>query len=217
MGRPLDGAVEILPLALDGTASVARPPAEAESRALARRKDREGLRALAAAAQARVKGAQAAHKPRVDVIASSNWYDKEFDAANNSWSVMGVARLDLYAGGRHSAGVSERLAEARELGYRVRAHEQTVREEVRAAHDALREARVRYGLARAAAVQARDSVRLVKERYGQGRTILIDLLQAERALVEARTEELNSGVALRANEAALALAEGAFEAPETTP
>lgn len=217
MGRPLDSAVEILPLALDDVPGAARALAESEAAAQARRKDLEGLRALAAAAQARVKGAQAAHKPKVDVIASSNWYDKEFDAANSSWSVMGVARLDLYAGGRHTADVSARLAEARELGFRVRAHEQTVREEVRSAYDALREARTRFALAHAAAAQARDSVRLVKERYGQGRTILIDLLQAERALVEARTEELNSGVALRANAAALALAEGAFEAPEAAP
>jgi len=215
MGLPLDNAIDILPLALDSASATVRHLAEAETAALARRKDLEGLRALAAAAQARVKGAQAAHKPKLDVITSSNWYDKEFDTANNSWSVMGVARFDLYAGGRHTADVAARQAEARELDYRVRAYAQTVREEVRAAHDALREAQARHGLARAAVARARDSVRLVKTRYGQGRTILIDLLQAERALVEARTEELNSGVALRTNEAALALAEGAFAATET--
>jgi len=214
MGLPLDAPLDILPLALDRVPATARHLAEAEATALARRKDLEALRALAAAAQARVKGAQAAHKPKVDVVTSSNWYDKNFDAADNSWSVMGVARLDLYAGGRHRAGVSERLAEARELEYRARAYEQTVREEVRTAYDALREAQARFGLARAAVTQARDSVRLVKERYGQGRTILIDLLQAERALVEARSEALASGVALRTHEAALALAEGTFEAAE---
>ncbi len=214
MGLPLDAPLDILPLALDSAPATARHLAEAETAALARRKDLEGLRALAAAAQARVKGAQAAHKPKVDVVASSNWYDKNFNADNESWSVMGVARLDLYAGGRHTAGVTERQAEARELEYRVRAYEQAVREEVRAAFDALREAQTRYGLARAAVAQARDSARLVKERYGQGRTILIDLLQAERALVEARSEALNSGVALRTNEAGLALAEGTFAAAE---
>ncbi len=217
MGLPLENAIDILPLKLDEAPAATRQLAEAEAAALARRKDLEGLRALAAAAQARVKGAQAAHKPKVDVIGSSNWYDKNFNADNNSWSVMGVARLDLYAGGRHSADVSARQAEARELEYRVRAYEQTVREEVRTAFDALREAQTRYGLARAAVTQARDSVRLVKERYGQGRTILIDLLQAERALVEARSEELSSGVALRTNEAALALAEGTFAAAEEKP
>lgn len=218
MGLPLDALLDILPLALDSAPATARHLAEAETGALSRRKDLEGLRALAVAAQARVKGAQAAHKPKVDVITSSNWYDKDFDAANNSWSVMGVARLDLYAGGRHSADVVARQAEARELEFRVRAHEQTVHQEVRAAYDALREAQTRYGLARAAAAQARDSVRLVKERYGQGRTILIDLLQAERALVETRNEELASGMALRTGEAALALAEGRLEiAPESKP
>ncbi|TAM45333.1 MAG: TolC family protein [Gammaproteobacteria bacterium] len=217
MGLPLDSAIDILPLALDDAPATVRHLAEAETAALARRKDLEGLRALAAAAQARVKGAQAAHKPKVDVITSGNWYDKNFDAADNSWSVMGVARLDLYAGGRHTADVAARQAEARELEHRVRAYEQTVREEVRSAFDARREAQTRYGLARAVVAQARDSVRLVKERYGQGRTILIDLLQAERALVEARSEALASGVALRTNEAALALAEGTFEATEAKP
>jgi len=218
MGLTLESDVRILPLALDAGPALARHLAESEAAALARRKDIEGLRALAQAAQARTRGAQAAHKPKVNVIASSNWYDKEFDTANNSWSVRGVASLDLYAGGRHTNEVVASQAEAREYGFRVRALEQAIRNEVRAAHDALREAGARNAIAREAATRARDSVRLVKERYGQGRTILIDLLQAERALVEARTEELASGVALRAAETGLRLAEGTLEAaPEQQP
>ena len=46
-------------------------------------------------------------------------------------------------------------------------------------------------------VTARKAVRQVDERYGEGRTILIDLLQAEQALLNSRSEWLNASLRLR--------------------
>ena len=91
--------------------------------------------------------------------------------------------------------------------------EQAVRHDVREARENLREARARHASAAGNAEHAKENVRLVKQRYGQGRTILIDLLQAERAHTEARSEELVSRVNLEVGQAALQLAEGALPLP----
>jgi len=178
-----------------------------EQRALAQRRDLAAAQAVQVAARTQVDAARAAHLPHIDVIATHNRYDNG-DANDSSNSVMGVLALDLYSGGQASAGVSAAAAEAKQAEWQVRARTQTVRQEVRDAYQALREARERHGIATGNVERARETVRQVQARYGQGRTILIDLLQAERALVEARNEELNARLGLEVGEAALALAQG---------
>ena len=213
IGLSMSVPIEVAPLA---PAPPVGLPTPAEESALARRKDLEAIRALNAAAEARVSGARAAHLPRIDVMASSNWYDDEAGFDNRSSTVMGVVSLDLYAGGRHQAGIAAAKAEQQEQESRVRTAEDAVRADVRATFDRLREAHARHAIARDNVERAWENVRLVKARYGQGRTILIDLLQAERALVEARQEDLASRVALETGVNALRLAEGTLEVPVAT-
>ncbi len=187
--------------------------ADVERIALARRRDLQGLRALYEAARARVDAARSSRKPAVDLVASSDWYDDQPGLDNRSWSVMGVVRANLYAGGRYRGEIAAAQYELRALELRVRAKEQGVRNEARGAYHNLREARARLAIARGNVDRARETVRLVDRRYGQGRTILIDLLQAERALVEARKERLDSALNLQTGLAALRLAEGVLDFP----
>ena len=65
--------------------------------------------------------------------------------------------------------------------------------------------------------KARETVRLVRQRYGEGRTILIDLLMAERVLVEARNEELNAALQLELSQVQMQLADGSLALPGTAP
>jgi outer membrane protein TolC len=90
----------------------------------------------------------------------------------------------------------------------VDALERRIQVQVREAFRKREEAGSRYAIARRNVSKARRTVELVNERYGQGRTILIDLLQAERALVETRREALASALSLQVNEAALDFATG---------
>lgn len=213
MGLPLEREIEIQP-AVTAAAPALRALDEIEASALAHRKDLAGSRAAQGAAQSHIQAARAAHRPQFDVIASQNWFDNDPALENRSTSVMGVLSLDLYAGGSHAAQVSAATAEAKEVDWRTQSQEQQVRSEVREAYDNLHEARARHAIAAENVERARETVRLVKQRYGQGRTILIDLLQAERALVEARNEELISRLNLETGYAALRLAEGVLELPE---
>lgn len=213
MGLPLDGEIVLTPAPSDIETFPVAVLADSEARALAGRKDLAAARALSQAARSRVQAARAAHKPSVDFIATSNWYDDNpgFDA--HSSSVMGVVSLDLYAGGRHQGEISAALAEDRAAQWRVQSLEQAVRNEVREARENLREARARHASAADNTERAKENVRLVKQRYGQGRTLLIDLLQAERSYTDARGEELVSRVNLEVGQAALQLAEGSLPLP----
>lgn len=212
MGLPLETEITLTPASF-GVASDATNLTELEARALTNRQDLAGVRAMHQAAKARVQAARAAHKPSVDFIATSDWYDDNPGFDTHSSSIMGVVSLDLYAGGRHQGEIAAALAEEREAQWHVQSLEQAVRHEVREAWENLREARVRHANAADNAERARENVRLVKQRYGQGRTILIDLLQAERAYTDARSEELVSRVGLEVGQAALQLAEGALPLP----
>ena len=86
-----------------------------------------------------------------------------------------------------------------------------------AAASRLSEAAARRKFAAQSVDMARENVRLVKQRYGEGRTILIDLLMAERVLVEARNEALAASLGQELSGAQLRLAEGSLALPgETT-
>jgi outer membrane protein TolC len=215
LGLPLDHEVT-LAAAEGSTASTTASLAEIEARALSNRKDFSAVRVMSQATKARVQAARAAHKPNIDFIASSNWYDDKPGFDSHSSSVMGVVSLDLYAGGKHQGEITTALAEAKEMEWHVQSQEQAVRNDVREAYENLRQANARHATAADNVERARENVRLVRQRYGQGRTILIDLLQAERAYTEARSEELISRLNLEVGQSALQLAEGALALPQET-
>jgi outer membrane protein len=213
MGLPLDNDVMVSAAGFGAAVSDTANLTDSESRALTGRKDLAALRAMGQAAKAQVQAARAAHKPKVDFIATSNWYDDKPGFDNHSSSVMGVVRLDLYAGGRHQDEISAALAEDSEMQWRMQALEQSIRSDVRETHNSLREAQARHATAADNVGRARENVRLVQQRYGQGRTILIDLLQAERSYTDARNEELISRLNLEVSQAAVRLAEGTLVLP----
>ena len=212
MGMPLDSELVLSPAGFNAAADNASL-AELEARAASNRKDLAAARALSQAAKARVEAARSAHKPNVDLIAASNWFDDTPGFDSHSSSIMGVVSLDLYAGGRHQGEIGAALAQERETQWRLQALEQAAQNDVREAYDQLREAQARHATAADNVARAKENVRLVKQRYGQGRTILIDLLQAERSYTDARAEELTSRLNLDIGRAALQLADGTLALP----
>jgi len=213
MGMPMDQDVRLPPWQDEGADPV-EPLPVMEQRALATRKDLRAARSLTSAGQARIDEARAALKPQLSIVAKSDWYDDSFGFANNSQSIMGVVRVNLYNGGRDTQEVAAARHQANETELRVRNMEQRVRDEVRAAYYNLNEAVARRDIAARNVAKARETVRLIKQRYGEGRTILIDVLMAERLLVEARNEKLASSLELATSQTALRLAEGTLAPPQ---
>lgn len=183
-----------------------------EARALARRADYAAAGAVLEAGTAEVEAARSAYRPQVTLQARRAWYDDDPALSHGSWRVLGTVGLNLFAGGARphqvAAARARREARARER----EALRLAILEELRAAHTRLGAARERLRIHRAHLDKARRTVELVNERYGQGRTLLIDLLQAERALVETRRAALQAGLDLSVQRLALALAAGELDA-----
>ena len=183
-----------------------------EKNALANRKDLAAARALVQAAQARVDAARSVHKPSLDLVVNSNWYDDEPGFENQSSSIMGVLSFDLYDG-KNSGKIDATLAQQREMQWQLQSLERSVRKQVRDAYSSFLESRERLALAENNVKTAKQTVQLVKKRYGQGRTILLDLLQSERLYTDARIEKLTARLNLDVAQVALPLAAGTLSLP----
>lgn len=185
------------------------PVAELEKQALATRRDLRALEARLKAARARVDAAKADYRPQLGLVANSDWYDDRPGFEEHSWSVMGTVRMNLYAGGQTRQAVAAGRHRAAALAEQAEALRLQIRREVRSAYSQLQAAQARLDIAADNVGKARRTVQLVKRRYGQGRTLLIDLLQSERALVDARTEALTAALDYENAVAGLRLAMGA--------
>jgi len=184
--------------------------ADAEQRALRGRHDLLAQEARLRAGRARIQAARSAFKPQIDVVAADSWYDDNAALDNKSQSIMGVVSLNLFHGGRDWHGVTAAQRDADAESRRLDGMRQSIRNDVRAAYSRLTEAGERRRIAATGVEKAREAVRLINQRYGEGRTILIDLLMAERTLVEARHEELSAALQQELSQAQLRLAEGAL-------
>jgi len=208
---------ELLLPAWERTAPPPAANANAETGALAARQDLKAQEARLRAARAGIVAARSVFHPQVSVVAADSWYDENASLDNKSQSIMGIVSLNLFNGGRDWHGLSAARREAEQAEAELDGVRQTVLRDVRVARSRLTEALARRQIAEQGVDKARETVRLVNQRYGEGRTILIDLLMAERVLVEARTEELNAGVLAELAAAELQLAEGALPLPGETP
>lgn len=187
--------------------------AESEQRAFASRKDLKANEALVRASRTKITAARAAFQPQIGIVAADSWYDDNAALDNKSQSIMGVVSMNLFSGGRDWHGLTAAQRDTEQSEVRFEGMQQAVRSEVRAAASRLTEATGRRRIAAQNVDMAHENVRLVKQRYGEGRTILIDLLMAERMLVEARNEELTASLGQELSAAQLQLAEGSLPLP----
>lgn len=217
MGTPAEASIELPAWQNPAPADLTASSADSEQRALDSRKDLQAQVAYLKASRAKITAARAAFQPQVGVVAADSWYDSNAALDNKSQSIMGVVSMNLFNGGRDWHGLSAAQRDADEAEQRLESMRQGIRNEVRAALSRLTEARARMQIAGNSVDTAREAVRLINQRYGEGRTILIDLLMAERVLVEARNEELNAGLNQELASAQLHLAEGTLPLPGDAP
>ena len=164
-------------------------------------------------ARANIDIADSENNLKLNLVASSNWYDDNLGFDSQSSSLMAVASLNLYDGTTRSKLGSAR-AQHKEQQWRRQSLLQTVQSEVKQAFDSLLEAKSRVAIAKDNVVVAKKTVRLVKKRYGRGLTILLDLLQSEKMYVDARLEKLTSEFNLRSSQLLLQNAVGVLDVPK---
>lgn len=157
---------------------------------------------------------RAARLPKVGLVARRDLVDDvPFGRGGDSTAVMAVARLELWAGGRHGAARTAARAEAEAAALEVADFAAAVALEVREAFERARTSRDRQRTARAALDAARETERITEERFQQGVVKTLDLLDAATARREAETRELAARA--EAHLASLELAVKAGRPPES--
>lgn len=190
MGRDALTGMALVPWSNERSPAPDDEAGKAYARAIQQRQDLLALKSQHESLRAQRDAARAQHGPRFSVIANRDWYDDEPGLAEDSWSVAGVLSLNLYAGGQIDAEVRGTAARADELAAHIREQELLVHSELADARARLASAHERLRITGTHVDKARRGVSQITKRYGQGRTILIDVLQAERALLETRHQAL---------------------------
>lgn len=176
--------------------------------ALVRRPDVRALQAELRMVRARVRAARAQSSVHVSLMAQSQWFSETPALRHNAWTVGAVISKSLYDGDRardHADVLQERMAE---IDGKLAGLKSRIDYEVATAYDTMRNAARQYRIARINVARAQRTVSLVDRRYGEGRAILLELLNAEQALVQAREQELGALYALASHRAGLASACG---------
>lgn len=159
--------------------------------AVERRRDLEAARRELEAGRLEEKTAKPWYLPEVAASARYDLYDDTiFGSHGGSGSVMAFARLDLYSGGRESAGREAARHDAAAGGYDIRRFEEGVKLEVQQAWHDLRTAEARLATAANSLQAAREALRVREHRFTQGLDKMIDLLDAETTAREAELREL---------------------------
>ena len=157
---------------------------------------------------------RAAVFPRVGLAVRHDLFDDApFGANGDSTTVMAIASIDLWNGGRHRAAATAARAEA-EAGRRdVERMERGIRLEVKQAWEELQTALSRQRTAGRSLEAAGEVERIIDQRFRQGIAKTLDVIDAATARREGETRELVARA--QAHQAAFRLAFKAGRPPES--
>ncbi|OGV75465.1 MAG: hypothetical protein A3K19_29335 [Lentisphaerae bacterium RIFOXYB12_FULL_65_16] len=186
------------------------------SKAMAQRDDYLAARAVLEAQAKAVDAARAAAWPTVALQGAygGRWAADPTDRpagtdrADDVGRVGLVADLPLFEGGRIRARVREQQAKLAAARERLRKLELQVRLDVETAILSIVSSRQRIAATQKATEQAAESLRIEREKYELGRGAIVDVLDAQSALLEAQTTYYRALADLSVATAQLKLATG---------
>jgi len=191
MGEEIDRSFHLVTDLARGT----KPPGSLEtwiSRSLENRPDLEQMQFQELMAREEVKKAKAAHLPGLYLSGSYEINSEDFSETANNYTVGAVMRLNLFSGLGLQSKVNEAMAKLRQAQAMVRQLEIGIGVETRQAFFMAQSAHKRIGVAQAAVAQAEEGLRIVRNRYENGLFTIVNLLDAEVALQQARTNYFRS-------------------------
>ena len=193
------------PPRIDGELLLADIPADLDqglATALEQRQDYQCAKSVVDAQQERVKIAQAGRLPQVSARASyGNQWGLDSSESNEVGEVGVFVDFPLFEGGRIRARIARersRLKASREV---LRKLQLRIRLDVGTATSNIQSTLARIGVMEKAVEQASESLRIEREKYDLGRGTIIDVLDAQSALL---TSQMNYHRALADYNTALA-------------
>ena len=212
MGRPLDA-----PLTLTDTVTVVPAPTDTTrlvQRAQSHRPDLQALRHTVQARGAEVGIARAEWWPQV-AISGSYLYARPNeqlfppeDQFEGSWEVGVRLSWNLSLGGRADAATDQAQAQRAAARYDLQDRRRAVRVEVRTQAERVAQTRQAIRAAQTSLQSAQAAYRSLQSRFEEGMIVVSDLLDAERALREARAQLAQAQAEYATARAALARAVG---------
>ncbi|MBE7558447.1 TolC family protein [bacterium] len=201
---------------LENAALSVATPETGIAEALSQRADYLAARRELEAQARRVDAARAGHAPTVGLFASygGRWavdptdHPAGTDDAEDVGQIGVDIQVPLYQGGRIEARVNEERARLGAAQERLRKLELQVRLEVETALANLSSARERVRTLQSAIDQARESLRIEEEKYAVGKGAIVDVLDAQAALLLAETNYYQALADLSVARAQLELAMG---------
>jgi len=206
-------SVELSPEFPSEDATLPNDPGDALKRALDARPELQAAARMVDLRKSELAAESGAWLPRVDAYASygQDAADLELSGRQDNWAFGFSVDLPLFSGFRTQARVvsaERRLAEARAMEEKVRLG---VEQEVRIALLHRQEARQRINVTERAVSAAEEALRLVRDQYQAGTATVTRYLEAEAALVDARSRSIAGRTEIRRAEGELRKAIGGWK------
>ncbi len=190
------------------------PEAALESlveQALSRRRNIAQLRAEVSASEDSLRAARTTNLPDVVLLGSYGLRGTDFPPNDESWSYGVSLQWPFFDVGATRGRIEEARANLDSARARLIQGEQTASSEVVESHLGVQTAEHKVISAQAEVTNAEESVRVAEGRYQSGVATYIEVVDAQTALVTARTDQVNALYGLSIARAALARALGLEE------
>jgi outer membrane protein len=176
--------------------------------ALDRRLELKQIAAREAIAAKEISRARADHYPSLALQGNYEINSEDFNDSHDNYTVGAVLSMNLYSGSRISAQTAAAKSDLSKVKAMRRSLELGVRVETQRAFYQAQSAWKSIAVARQAVDQAEEGLRIVSNRYGGGLLTIVDLLDAQTALQQARTHHFKAMHDYRVARIELALAAG---------
>jgi outer membrane protein len=143
-------------------------------------------------AEKEVSKSKAAHLPSVHLVGNYEIDSEDFDETNDNYTVGAMLRFNLYSGHNLQSKIWEANARLRQVRAARQQLELAVAVQVKQAFLQGRSSWQSIEVAQVAVAQAVEGLRIVRNRYENGLYTIVNLLDAELALQQARTNHLRS-------------------------
>ena len=211
LGIAIDTPLETVSPLEKGTAT-AGTLEEWVASALAHRPELEQMRLRETTASQEMSKTRYAHLPSLHLVGNYEINSENFSDTADNYTIGAVVRLNLFSGHRLSAKTTEAEASLRQVQAIRREVDLGVRVQTRQAFFLAQSAWKRIQVSETAVTQAAEGLRIVRNRYENGLFTLVDLLDAEVALQQARTNYFRSLHDYQVARVPLALAVGTLNA-----
>ena len=186
------------------------PLAEAVAEAISRRAEVNELNSRREAAAQRARAAEAGKKPTLGLTTDYDLYTGDFRSkqTDGSYTVGLILSVNIFDGGRTKSMVRQAEAAVRELDAQQRRVRLDITLDVRRSYLQLKDASERRKVAQKSVANAEETLKDIRSRYENKTATLIDQLDAEVALTDARVRTANAGAEVEVARAALERAIG---------